>query len=76
MKKADMRDKNNKAYPDVRVQGIPYACISAAPWLDGVSQSQGGTPPFACGNDCLQWTNLNKAQYDRVKQIFKNKGGR
>ncbi|KAK3367514.1 hypothetical protein B0H63DRAFT_529233 [Podospora didyma] len=61
-----------KTVPDVRVKKIPFPCISAAPWLDGTTQG-GGTPPFACGDDCLQWTNLNWDQYNRAKALFQAK---
>ncbi|KAK0702825.1 hypothetical protein B0H67DRAFT_687931 [Lasiosphaeris hirsuta] len=61
-----------KSVPDIRVRRIPYPCISATPWLDPVTQG-GGTPPFACGDDCLQWTNLNWDQYNRVKALFQAK---
>ncbi|KAI0376143.1 hypothetical protein F5Y04DRAFT_267155 [Hypomontagnella monticulosa] len=52
----------------IKITGIPYPCISAAPWFDGV-----GTVPFACGDDCLQYANLSKDEYRQVRQAFLNK---
>ncbi|KAI0849139.1 hypothetical protein F5Y00DRAFT_261955 [Daldinia vernicosa] len=52
----------------IKITGIPYSCISAAPWFDGV-----GTVPFACGDDCLQYTDLTNDEYTQVRQAFLNK---
>lgn len=50
---------------EIRVTGIPYACISAAPWFDGT-----GVVPYACGDDCLEWAGLSGADFDAVARAF------
>ncbi|KAI6084731.1 hypothetical protein F4821DRAFT_166282 [Hypoxylon rubiginosum] len=52
----------------IKITGIPYPCISAAPWFDGV-----GAVPFACGDDCLQYAGLTNDEYTQVRQAFLNK---
>ncbi|KAK6954626.1 hypothetical protein Daesc_004593 [Daldinia eschscholtzii] len=52
----------------IKITGIPYPCISAAPWFDGV-----GSVPFACGDDCLQYADLTNDEYTQVRKAFLNK---
>ncbi|KAF3056408.1 hypothetical protein GL218_06478 [Daldinia childiae] len=52
----------------IKITGIPYPCISAAPWFDGV-----GTVPFACGDDCLQYADLTNDEYTQVRNAFLSK---
>jgi hypothetical protein len=54
----------------IKIQGVPYPCISAAPWIDGV-----GAVPFACGDDCLQYANLSKDEYNHLRTAFRAKAG-
>ncbi|KAI5859418.1 hypothetical protein GGS23DRAFT_585353 [Durotheca rogersii] len=58
--------KNPKS--GIKITGIPYPCISAAPWFDGV-----GAVPFACGSDCLQYADLTNAEYNQVRKAFLDK---
>ncbi|KAI2629230.1 hypothetical protein GGS26DRAFT_591900 [Hypomontagnella submonticulosa] len=51
----------------IKITGIPYHCISAVPWFDGV-----GSVPFACGDHCLQYASLSKDGYSQVRPAFPN----
>ncbi|PVI01090.1 hypothetical protein DM02DRAFT_367364 [Periconia macrospinosa] len=50
----------------VQAKGVPFPCISAAPWIDGV-----GAVPFACGDTCLQWNGLSQSEYNRLKSTLR-----
>ncbi|KAI1772979.1 hypothetical protein F4818DRAFT_443865 [Hypoxylon cercidicola] len=52
----------------IKITGIPYPCISAAPWFDGV-----GAVPFACGDDCLQYAGLTNDEYTQIRKAFLTK---
>ncbi|KAL0933673.1 uncharacterized protein CTRU02_210472 [Colletotrichum truncatum] len=54
-----------KSTKKIRVTGIPYACISAAPWFDGT-----GVVPYACGDSCLEWAGLSSADFTAVANAF------
>lgn len=50
---------------EIRVEGIPYPCISAAPWFDNTD-----VVPYACGDTCLEWAGVSYADFDAVTRAF------
>ncbi|KAI0182116.1 hypothetical protein GGR52DRAFT_568317 [Hypoxylon sp. FL1284] len=51
----------------ITITGIPYPCISAAPWFDGT-----GTVPYACGDDCLEYAGLSGDEFNQLRAKFES----
>ncbi|KAI0379540.1 hypothetical protein F5Y04DRAFT_282961 [Hypomontagnella monticulosa] len=50
-----------KSSQKIRIDGLPYPCISLAPWFDQV-----GNVPYACGDACLEWAGLSSSSFDAL----------
>ncbi|KAI1778777.1 hypothetical protein F4818DRAFT_437584 [Hypoxylon cercidicola] len=59
--------KGSKSSKKITITGIPYPCISAAPWFDGT-----GTVPYACGDDCLEWAGLSDDEFNKLRAKFES----
>ncbi|KAI1370889.1 hypothetical protein F4677DRAFT_450960 [Hypoxylon crocopeplum] len=57
----------SKATQKFRVDGLPYPCISLAPWFDQV-----GNVPYACGDACLEWGGLSGSSFDALANAMLN----
>ncbi|KAH7130083.1 hypothetical protein B0J11DRAFT_503889 [Dendryphion nanum] len=60
--------KNPKS--GIKIEGIPANCIPVVPWIDGA-----GAVPYACGSNCIQYSNLSKDEYNHLRTSFLKKRG-
>ncbi|KAI4863469.1 hypothetical protein F4820DRAFT_372598 [Hypoxylon rubiginosum] len=58
---ATITASGSKSSQKIRIDGLPYDCISLAPWFDNV-----GNVPYACGDACLEWAGLSSSSFDTL----------
>ncbi|KAI2602716.1 hypothetical protein GGR54DRAFT_644714 [Hypoxylon sp. NC1633] len=67
LKGATITASGSKATQKIRIDGLPYPCISLAPWFDQV-----GNVPYACGDACLEWAGLSSSSFDTLANALAN----
>ncbi|XXH02752.1 hypothetical protein Hte_009137 [Hypoxylon texense] len=64
---ATITASGSKSSQKIRIDGLPYDCISLAPWFDNV-----GNVPYACGDYCLEWAGLSSSSFDALANTIAN----